>query len=169
MFQKNDYVMYESTGVCRVQNIDCPDFAKKENRQYYFLKPLHSPCDQVFVPVDHAPGIRMRKILTKEEANTLIEKIPEIEIVWVSDDKSREEAYKQALKSFDCYEWVKIIKTLYLKIDERRQDGKKPIQMDEKYMGMAEDYLHGELSVALGIPVEQVRSYIAGKVRESNM
>ncbi|MGI6152449.1 MAG: CarD family transcriptional regulator [Christensenellaceae bacterium] len=166
MFQKNEYVMYETSGVCQISDIACPDFAKATERQYYFLKPLHSPCDCIYVPVGNETKLRIRKILTRDEANKLISKIPELEAKWIDDDNVREEAYKSALQSFDCYEWVKMIKSLYLKIDERKQDGKKPIQMDQKYMGMAEDYLHGELSVALDIPIEKVREHISIRVHE---
>jgi len=167
MFKKNDYIMYESMGVCQIQNIGCPDFEKDKEKIYYYLKPLHSPCDQIYVPVNNE--LKMRNILTKQEANELIDKIPEIAASWINDDTVREETYKEAIKSLDCYEWVRVIKSLYLKIDERRQDGKKPIQMDEKYMSMTEDYLHGELSAALEIPMDEVKQYISSKIQESGM
>jgi len=164
MFQENDYVMYGSVGVCRVQKVDCPDFAKKEKKQYYFLKPLYSVCDSIFVPVDN--GAKMRKVLTKKEANELIEKMPEMEADW---SKSDEEAYKQAIRSFDCYELAKLAKCLHYKIMERKKEGKKPLQADEKYINMAEEYLFGELSVALEIPMEKVGTYIAQKARQTEM
>lgn len=33
----------------------------------------------------------MRQVLTKEETEKLIEQIPTIELLWVSDEKSRED------------------------------------------------------------------------------
>lgn len=167
MFQKDDYVMHESAGVCRIAGVEERDFMQGEKKQYYILKPLHSPCDSIFVPVDG--HIKMRNILTREQANELIEKIPEIEADWLDDDTAREQSYKDAFRSFDCYEWVKIVKSLYLRISERKQDGRKPLLMDEKYLGLAEEYLHGELSVALDIPVNKIGSYIARRIRESEM
>ncbi|WP_066648961.1 CarD family transcriptional regulator [Christensenella timonensis] len=167
MFQQDDYVMHESAGVCRVAGVEERDFMQGEKRRYYILKPLHSPCDSIFVPVDG--NIKMRNILTKEQANELVEKIPEIKAEWLDDDSAREQSYKDALASFDCYEWVKVVKSLYLRISERKQDGRKPLLMDEKYMAMAEDYLHGELSVALDIPLDKIRPYIARRIREADM
>lgn len=166
MFQENDVVMYEATGVCRVQKIGYPDFIKEQKRQYYFLKPLHSACDNIFVPVDN--GAKMRKILTKEQAAKLVEEIPGMEATWIEDDSNRETVYKEAVQSFDCRELLKIIKCLYLKITERKNEGKKPLQMDERYMAIAEDYLFGELATALDIPIECVREHIAEKVQEKN-
>lgn len=164
MFQENDYVMYGSVGVCQVEKVDCPEFAQKEKKQYYFLKPLYSVCDSIFVPVDN--GAKMRKILTRQEANELIAQMPQMDADWVD---GTEEKYKQAIQSFDCYELAKMTKCLYQKINERKKEGKKPLQADEKYINMAEEYLFGELSVALGIPMETVGTYIAQKVRQEGM
>jgi CarD family transcriptional regulator len=165
MFRENDYVMYASAGVCKVQKIDYPDFIKEKNRKYYFLKPVHSFCDSIFVPVDN--GSKMRRVLTRKEAEELISQIPQIETQWIDEEAAREEEYKKAIQSFDCYELVKMVKSLYLKMAERKKEGKKPLQTDEKYMDMAESYLHGELAVALDMPIDNVRQYIESKVSES--
>lgn len=157
--------MYGAAGVCQIEDVRCPDFAKAANRKYYFLKPLHSPCDCIYVPLENESALR--KILSRQEATELIEKIPDLEAKWAQEDNVGEESYKKAFQSYDCYEWVKMIKSLYWKIDKRKQDGKKPIQLDEKYMDMATDYLQGELSVALGIPLENVQQCIIQKVQES--
>ena len=44
--------------------------------------------------------------------------------------------------------------------------GKKPGKTDIQYRKRAEELLHEELAVALGIPVEQVKDYIARSVEE---
>lgn len=162
MFEKNDYVMYGTAGVCLVQKVDYADFMN-EKKRYYFLKPLHSMCDRIFVPVDG--GAPMRKVLTKSEADELIAKMPSMETDWLEDDNAREKAYREALQKFDCYELAKMAKCLYRKVAERKNEGKKPLQMDEKYLNTAEEYLFGELAVALEIPVDGVVPYITGKVR----
>ncbi|BDF57945.1 hypothetical protein CE91St36_07620 [Christensenellaceae bacterium] len=167
MFNKDDFVMHESAGVCRVCGVEERDFMQGGKKQYYILKPLHSSCDSIFVPVDG--NIRMRNILTKQQADELVAKIPEIEAEWLDDDAAREQSYKDAFHSFDCYEWVKIVKSLYLRISERKLEGRKPLLMDEKYLHLIEEYLHGELSAALGIPIEKVGPYIARHIRESDM
>lgn len=40
------------------------------------------------------------------------------------------------------------------------------ILWDEKYFKLAEMYLHDELFIALGIPVDQIKDYLFDKVRE---
>jgi CarD family transcriptional regulator len=162
MFNKNDYVMYGSAGVCKVQKVDYPDFIKEKTRKYYFLKPINLSCDNIFVPVD--TEALMRKVITRNEADALIRKMPDIEAMWGDEDAAREDEYKKAIQSFDCGELAMVVKSLYLKIQDRKKEGKKPLQTDEKYMDMAEEYLYGELAIALEIPVEKVQGYIEEKV-----
>ena len=41
MFQPGDLVVYGATGVCRVEEITCPNpTGLDRNRQFYLLKPL---------------------------------------------------------------------------------------------------------------------------------
>ncbi len=51
--------------------------------------------------------------MTKKEAETLLKEWDEIETLWVENDKKREEVYKEALRSCDSRQWVKLIKTSY--------------------------------------------------------
>jgi CarD family transcriptional regulator len=111
----------------------------------------------------------MRKILTKQEATTLINRMPEIETIWVANEKFREENYKKAMRAYDCEEWIKIIKTLYLRKEERKAEGKSVTATDERYLKTAESHLYGELSLALGIPSDQVEGFIARRVKELEM
>ena len=55
---------------------------------------------------------------------------------------------------------MRIIKTLYLRKQTRLSKGQKIIGLDERYLRLAEDFLYGELAVALGIPKQKVEDYI---------
>lgn len=120
----------------------------------------------MFTPVDNNK-VYMRPILSKEEADALIREIPEIGQLWVGNDKLREESYRNAMKSGDCREWIRIIKTLYLRKQQRIQQGKKTTAMDEKYLRLAEERLYSELSIPLGIPKEDMADYITEQIRAS--
>lgn len=63
---------------------------------------------------------RDRKVtrLTKEEAMELIERIPYIRTLQIVDNAYRLQVFQTALASDDPVEWIKIIKTDYI----RRQD-----------------------------------------------
>ena len=103
-------------------------------------------------------------MLTSEEANQLIDEIPEIEQLWVTNDKLREEQYKQAVKGCDCRQWIRIIKTLYLRKQERLAQGKKVTTIDEHYLKLAENQLYGELSVALGKKKTEMADFITQRI-----
>ena len=78
-----------------------------------------------------------------------------------------EEIYKKAYRTCDCREWIKIIKTLYLRKMSRIAEGKKVTVMDGRYLNMAEEKLYTELSLALEMDKERVIEYITEHVEQS--
>lgn len=164
MFNVGDYIIYGSSGVCQVTSIGKLSISD-DDKLYYTLVPVYSKASTVYTPIDNEKVV-MRSVITKEEAEKLVDEINMIETIWVDDEKKREETYKKALRTNECTEWVKIIRTSYLRIQDRKSNGKKVISSDEKYLKAAEEYLYGELSIALGMDKEKVHQYIAEKVLE---
>lgn len=107
---------------------------------------------------------QIRGVITHDEAQALIEDIPNIEALWVTDEKKRESLYKEAVFKNQCKEWIAIIKTSYLRKMDRLSSGKKSINVDDKYLSIAEQFLYGELAVALAIPKEKIREYITERM-----
>ena len=105
-----------------------------------------------------------RLLLTRPEAEALIQEIPQIKEMTVANDKQREERYKEALKTCDCRVWVSMIKALYLRKQDRIEHKKKVTDLDERYFRMAEDYLNSELSLALDISKEKINEYIKERI-----
>ena len=66
----------------------------------------------------------------------------------------------------ECREWIAIIKTSYFRKMKRLASGKKSINVDEKYLNIAEKFLYGELAAALGMKKEEVKSYITEHIKE---
>lgn len=115
--------------------------------------------NRLYIPVENHKS-RMRPLLSGEEAGQLMEDAGKISSLSVPDYKHREENYKEALKSCDCREWLKVIHTLRQKKAERTERGKKLPSMDAKYLQIAEDCLYTELSIALNLPEEKIESLI---------
>lgn len=160
MFEIGDYIIYGSQGVCKVENIGSMNMGGiKTERLYYTLLPIYISGSKVYTPIDNEKVI-LRAVISKDEAMQLLKEIPKLEQIDVTDEKSREQLYKDALASCDCRELVKIIKTLYLRKKERLEDGKKVTAVDERYFKMAEDSLYGELAIALGMERDEVETYI---------
>lgn len=162
MFEVNEFVIHTTGGICKVTDIaplDMPGADK--NRKYYFLIPIKERGSKVFVPVDNPAAIR--KVMTDEEAWELIDEIPGIEEMQVENDKMREAKYKEAIKSCDCRELIKIIKNLYSRKLERLKEGKKTTATDDKYFKIAEDNLFSELAFATGRSKEDILEAISSR------
>jgi len=166
MFQKDDFVIYGNNGVCIVKDIgplDIPGIPS--GRIYYTLVPYYSKDTQIFTPAD-SDKVVIRPLICKEAIMQLIEEIPDIELLWVKDEKQRETQYKETLRKCDCRELIRIIKTIYQRMQNRLAEGKKMTASDEKYFHLAQESLYGEFAVTLGMERDQVQDFISEKVQQ---
>ena len=111
----------------------------------------------------------MRRIISNEEVASLMEKLSEIDVLSVDNEKRREEIYKETLHQCDCIGWAKIIKTIYQRKQEKIAQGKKITATDTKYLKMAEDYLYHELSVSMQIKPIDVRERVLSEIGIENV
>jgi len=157
MFTEGSLVMYGSEGVCRITRVgEMPFPGALPGKCYYTLEPVFSP-GVVYAPLD-VPVV-MRELITRQEAERLIAAIPDMAAPETvsRDPKAAEALYKGYLSHYDPESFLALIRCIHAKNEESR----KPYnQTDERYFRRAQTLLHGELSVALGIPVEQVEDYI---------
>ena len=138
MFQVNDVVIYGHHGVCEITNVGTLKMPMADQEKlYYTLRPVYHKESSVYAPVENRK-IVMRSVITIEEA----------------------------MQTCDCEELVKIIKTLYLRKQQRLESGKKVTVVDEKYFRQAEDKLYEELAYALGMEKKQVGTYISQHMEE---
>lgn len=160
MFQTGQLVVYGGEGVCRVIDVGVPHLTGMDIQDaYYTLCPLGHKV-MIYIPVDHAE--HLRPIMTRQQAQGLIEKMPEIEpLPCVSSGPFvQRESYDEALHTHDCIGLVRILKTVYVK--QHRNPGAQHAlgRIDEEYRKRAEDILYSEFSAALDIPRDQIPSYI---------
>ncbi len=157
MFKVGDSVAHYKQGVCEVVaigniNISCSD----KDKQYYTLQPIYDAGGTLYTPVDNQRN-QIREVTTKEEMNTLIEKMGDIPLVEVLSEKRREASYKEKLMQNKCEDWISILKTTYQRRKSRLAAGKKSINVDERYLAIAENFFNGEMAAALGITKEEAR------------
>lgn len=165
MFAAGDYVVYGQSGICQVMDVTTMDMdGVPKDRLYYVLRPDGKMDGRIFTPVENGKLV-IRRMMTKDEAEQLIQEIPEIEVLTIQNDKLREEKYKECIKSCECREMVRIIKTIYFRKQERISRGKKVTATDERYLKIAEDSLYSELSMLLEVPKKEMGSYINERVQ----
>lgn len=166
MFKLGEYIIYANTGVCKIEDICTLEGAESQNKVYYKLKPAFKP-ETVFIPVDSS--VFMRRVLTQKEALEFIDSIPQIpedEKAQALDQKSLNLHYKSFLNSHECHTLAQLIKTISRKQTRLTNEGKKLIKTDADFMQRAKDILHGELSISLGIPPEEVGEFIEKRLGE---
>ncbi len=164
MFEIGEYIVYGSKGVCKIEDISNIDISGvNKDRLYYVMHQVENETGKLYVPTDNEK-IVMRRVITKAEAEDLIRRMPEMEPLWIDDDKKREAMYKEVIRTCDYNEWVRIIKTLYFRKKERTAQGKKVTALDEKYLKAAENELYSELSLVLEIPKTEVLNYIKEQI-----
>lgn len=154
MFKEGDYVVYKRD-VCHVSGIREDE---KFDRKFYILEPVMDASLTIQVPVGNEHCI-VRKVITKKEANDLINKIPQIPIIEVKD-KLIENEYKSLYAGASLEDLVRIIKTTYLRNSNRIANKKKPGEKDSTFFKKAENCLYSELSVSLGMTLDETREYI---------
>ena len=164
MFKVGEYVVYGNTGVCKVEGIG-PLSIGSSDKDYYTLVPVYGRNSRIYAAVD-SDKVIIRPIMTRQESDALIDEMEEIGTLFIGDEKRREEIYKETMKTCDCKEWMRIIKTLYSRKMDRLSKGKKVTSSDERYLQMAEENLYGELAFSLQMPKEEVEEFMCEKIKK---
>lgn len=148
MYKVGEYVVKVNNGVCRIEDIVEMKLMSPDLKKYYLLVPLDNKTAKVYVPVD-GKNDNVRYVMTGQEAQDFIERIPSIEVAWIESDKIREQEYKTAIRSGSPDSLISIIKNIYIRNLERYEQGKKVTTVDDRYNKMAENILYSELAFAL--------------------
>jgi len=160
VYQIGALIVYGGEGVCRVESIGPLEMrAARKDVEYYTLTPVYR-SGKIFAPVDGP--VFTRPVITREEALKLISHIPEMPAQPYENNNPRllTEHYQTWLKSYDCNDLICLIRSVYIKGKNAAEKGRRLGQVDERSMKRAMEMLHGELAVALDIPVDQVENYI---------
>lgn len=165
MFKVNDYIIYGTTGVCKIIEIKKEKFLGREEKEYYVLELVYSKNTVIKIPVDNTT-IKMREVLSKDYIEELINIIPNTETEWIDDDKLRSEHFKTVLKSGNCEELITLIRTIYLSKKDKKSIGKKLYKVDDEIMQAAEKLLNEEFAFVLDIDPKEVPQYIANHIKE---
>ncbi len=164
MYQVGQLIVYGPEGVCRVEAIGPLHMRGiPKDAEYYTLSPLFQG-GQIYAPVD--TKVFTRPAMTREEAEALIAKIPEIpaEVCETANPRLLGEHYQAYLRSSDSMDLVRLLRAIYAKGREAGARGRRLSQVDVRSMERAEKLLHSELAAALDIPPDKVKDYITRSI-----
>lgn len=160
MYNIGEKIIYGENGVCTVKKIAPLDMsgAPKE-KLYYYLTPLVG-SGTYFAPVD--TNAFMRRIISREEAEALIDSMPGIPPAICTDSRFNhvDAFYRDLFKLHTNEALVSVIKGLRCRMAEKKTRSTRA----EATMKRARDILHGELSVALDMDFTQVEGYIQKRI-----
>ena len=163
MFNVDDYIMYGKTGVCKVVDITNEKFINGDKRKYYILSPIYNNDTVIKIPLDN-DKVPMRKVISKGDMTTLINDIPNMEILWIDDEKKRIAQFETMLKSGQCEELIKLIKSIKFSKKYARSICKKLEQPDRDIIKEAERLLTEEFAIILNVYPNEASSYILSKI-----
>lgn len=160
MFEIGDVVLYGIQGICKIGNIEVKQVGKT-SLDYYVLNPIFNENTALFVPINNKNlTSKMQKILTKKEAEQLIETTAQVGFLQICDEDTRRERYRQVLSSGNRQETLSLIKTIRYDRDERTKVGKKLSMGDEQTLYKAEQLLFNELAFVLGVETAEIKNKI---------
>jgi CarD family transcriptional regulator len=104
----------------------------------------------------------MRPVMSRDEAEALIDAIPGIEPAICQDNRFNhvDAFYKELFKQHSCEALVAIMKGLRCRMSNRKSKSSRA----EATLKHAKEILHGELSVALDIDYKDVERYISERL-----
>lgn len=153
-----DYVIYRKE-VCQIKEMK-ENYRDKED--YYRLVPVEDPSLHIDISITNTSGF-LRDLITKEEVERIINKMPEIKTI-TTEDKLLENEYKNLMNSNSLEDYVRIIKTTYLRNKKREENKKKISDKDNYYFNLAEKYLYNEFSIVLNKTYEETKKYVLEKL-----
>ncbi len=155
MFQIGDKIVHPMHGAGIVDSI----VQKRVNgvvREYYILK-LPVGGMLVMIPTENCDEIGVRPICQKDEADRVLEAIPEIEVDMTANWNRRYRENMLRLKSGDLLEVARVIKSLMLR------EGTRGLSTGErKMLHSAKQILISEIVLSQNCSYEDVETRING-------
>lgn len=166
MFERDEYVFYESGGICKISDIQvAPLENMPADRVYYVIQPLNEPNSLAYIPVD-SDRVFLRRILNRAEAEELLDRIPFVRAIEETNAKLLRAKYTESMRTHDPVEWVRVIKTVYLRTTMPTSRTQRISETERSFSDNAKRYLHTELALALGLKEQDMEAYIADHIQK---
>lgn len=164
MFSVDDIVTYGINGVCKIVMIEEKELMGTK-KKYLVLKPLNGDKSTFYVPVDNDNLLsKIRKLLSEDEINKLIDSIPNEKALWIDNERERKEQYRQIIAGGNHSKLIRMIKAINFDKKYREEQGKKLRISDERFLKEAEKILYEEFQYVLNLSQKDVMSYIFSRI-----
>ena len=166
MFQKNEYVFYESGGICKIADIQIsPLEHMPPNTEYYVMQSLHDSNGVMYIPVN-SEQVFLRRLLNREEAERLLGQIVTVEPIAECNAKQLRSKFIDAMRAHEPIEWVRVIKTVYQRKSNPERRTQRLSETERSFDANAKRYLCTELAIALGQSADEMESFITDYIKK---
>ena len=166
MFQVGDQVVYGIHGVCRVVDQE-ERVVDRKHVTYLALEPIGQGGSKYLVPTQNAAAMaKLRRMLSREELEAMLDSEEVRADSWIKDENLRKQTYRELINSGDRTRLICMVRTLYRHKAAQAAAGRKCHLCDENFLRDAEKLLTSEFSLVLDMEPEQVRKYVAEKLKE---
>lgn len=146
MYNVNDYVIHQNNHIYQITAIN----------DHYILK---SPLTNNTILANYKEIIH--KTTNKDELREIIERIPYLRTLEITSERFRQEIYIKTFNKYSEIEWIKLIKTIYLR---NRYHKAQNYELD--YLKQTQQLFHEEIAVVLNMPINKVEDYIKEKIMD---
>lgn len=149
MYEVGEYIIHQNQNIYQV--------IKKTTSNTQQLYTLENSFDNIHVLAKEKDMIR--KLLNKEELEEVIERIPFIRTLAIESETYRKDIYQESLNTYDEIEWIKIIKSVYI-----RQRRNVAHSYELEFYQKAKQLFHQEVAIVLNKEIAEVEAYITNMV-----
>lgn len=166
MFKIGDVIVYSAHGLCKVDDI-CEKTVSNVTRSYYVLHPLGQSGLTISTPVDNDKVV-MKKIMTRDEAEEILESFRSPGIDWIDDVRKRAQEYQKIIKTGDRKKIAKVANTLVRKSLEFEENKRKMPEQEKKMLNMIEKIFFHEMAVALSSTADGIFETVIEMIKQQN-
>lgn len=163
MFKVGDLIIYSMHGVCCIDDI-CERTFGNVKKNYYVLHPIEDDRLTINVPVD-SDKLAMVNIITKEEAEEVLEAFKEPGVDWIDVDNTRNNVYSGIVKKGNRKEIIGVCSTL-LKVKNKVGDKEKKLTAkDKELLDNIQRILYEELSIVLDTTYNDINKRVNAMIK----
>lgn len=164
MLELNTQVRYGDRGIFCVKEITRKKNKERKWEDWYVLCAMHEGVETTVVTPSW--NQKIRPLLRQEEILQIMEDMEHLPTIWIEDKRLRTDTFKEILSSGDFLKMAQLIKTIYLKKQEKSAVHKMISDQDNEILKYAEGLLFEEIALCFNVECEQVAQFIMQKVQQ---
>lgn len=169
-YKKDDYIVYDTYGVCKITDIKQMSLIHGVKAQdYYILSSVNFSGCTYYIPCGNETLLsKMRRPFNADEINALLEASKKIEFSWNDNRQQRCDFSKEIMQKGITPELIALIRCFYERKVFLDKNEKKFSSTDENILTGCEKMINEEFAFSLKLDATAVPTYICEKIESNN-